>query len=139
MKIFLFTILVLLCSTSNAQVFQGTWEGIYITSDSTFWDSIKLDCKWNSDNTYTIKSYTKGKNTLIVCKVEYKIISSDSLVLFETEIIEPSGEHSGICFQTMELKYRLGHHMQKNLVGHWYCTDEKSKGNGFLRLQRRKL
>ncbi|MFN0081994.1 MAG: hypothetical protein ACKVOM_05700 [Ferruginibacter sp.] len=139
--LFLTTLIVLFYSSSDAQVFEGTWQGIYITSDATFWDSIKLDCKWNPDKSYSIKSYTKGKNmhgkdTIIVCKVEYKIISRDSLVLYETEILEPLGTNPGICFQTMELKYQLGHHLQKNLVGKWYCKPKKNKGGGFLRLQK---
>jgi hypothetical protein len=141
LKIVLLILSILCCSSANAQVFQGTWKGIYITSDGAFWDSIKLDCKWNPDKTYSIKSYTKGKNisgkdTIVVCNVEYKIISPDSLVLTETEILQPTGISPGICFQTMELKYSSQHHFLKNLIGKWYCKPEKSKGSGFIRLQK---
>ncbi len=132
----------MLCRSSvDAQIFQGTWKGIYITSDRAFWDSIKLDCKWNTDKTYSIKSYTKGKDisgkdTIVVCNVEYKIISADSLVLAETAILQPTGISPGICFQTMELKYSSEHHFLKSLIGKWYCKSGKDKGDGFIRLQK---
>lgn len=138
----LFLILLFFLSTSiKAQNFEGTWEGIYITSDSSFWDSIKIDFEWKKDNSYSIKSYTKGKNnsgkdTIIVCRMEYKIISVDSLILTEAEILAPPGITPGICFQSIELKYHVGHHRSRYLLGKWYCTPDRTKGNGFIRLGR---
>ncbi len=134
--------LLFLSALSKAQNFKGTWEGVYITSDSSFWDNIKLVFIWNQDDGYVVKSYTTGKNklgkdTIIVCKVDCKIIRPDSLVLSESEILEPTGINPGICFQTMELKYYRGFgHTSTKVAGKWYCRPKESEGNGFIRLRK---
>ena len=141
MRALLTFLLISFSLLSQAQKLKGTWEGVYITSDSSFWENIKIVFEWKADSTYSVKSYTAGKNkfgtdTTIVCSVDCKVITPDSLLLSEIEILEPIGTKPGICFQTMELRYYPGGpHTPRNLIGKWYCSPKKAKEDGFIRLQ----
>jgi hypothetical protein len=133
----LFTLL-LTYSFSQAQQFAGTWEGAYITADTSFWNTIKLDIKYSGSNIYTIKSYTKdkaasGNDTFIVCMMSYKIIKSDSIILYETGVLDSAGVNSETCLQTMKLKLLMKHRVCE-LTGQWYCDDENDKRRGYIRL-----
>jgi len=143
--------------SSESQTLKGEWDGIFITADSSFWDSISLNVEW-VNNTYVIKSYSKGKDkngkdTTIVCRMDYKLIShkdnpqtgvgAGSIVLFEKEIISPIGILPGICVQTMELNYVSGWYVgmspfsAKEMSGIWYCNPDKNVGKGFIRFEKR--
>ena len=140
MKLLFFLLLLTAGYSSKAQwqgkrSMEGNWSGVYITSDSSYWENIKISIEQNPDKSYSARSYTKAKDTIVVCRMECKLIGSDSLVLTEIEIIKPAGLKPGTCFQVMELKYRGGGvHQPKELVGKWYCNHKKSEGNGFIKL-----
>ena len=127
----------------NKLAIEGGWSGVFITSDSSYWDDIKVVFEPNSDKTYSARSYTKlisniGKDTLLVCKMDCRVIKHDSLVITEIEVLEPVGVTPEICFQTFELKFiSSAPHRPRQLVGKWYCYPRKDQGSGFVRLKKR--
>ena len=102
-----------LSSISYGQSLEGEWKGTFETHFFKFTNvinssPIKLYFKLNSDSSYNVYSYSKGldakrRDTIIVCKVYYKMIGSDSIHLEETEIIKPQNAQSA-CLQKMKLK-----------------------------------
>jgi len=149
MRLLLSLIFLLSVIFAKSQILKGDWEGIFITADSTFWDSIKLKIEW-VNNAYVVKSYSKEKDNFnkdinIVCKMDYKLISNDSLVLYEKDIIDPIEMRPQTCYQTMELKYKTAWYVDtprsestKELWGIWYCYPEKKEGYGFVRFKKNK-
>ena len=105
---------------SFSQSLEGEWKGSYAYAKQTYFSDfdmpvdkkspIKLYFKLNTDSSYSIYSYSKGKDiagkdTIVVCKVLYKKTSSDSLYLEETAVLKPSNAEPA-CFQKMYLKIK---------------------------------
>lgn len=105
---------------SASQSLEGEWKGSYAYDKLTYFSDfdipvdkknpINLYFKFNADSSYSIYSYSKGKDiagkdTIVVCKVLYKKTSSDSLYLEETEVLKPSNAEPA-CFQKMYLKIK---------------------------------
>jgi len=99
--------------TSLGQSLEGEWKGTFETNfykftNVSYSSPIKLYFKLNTDSSYDIYSYSKGPNlkgrdTTIVCKVDYKFVGKDSIYLEEIEVIKPQ-KTSMICLQKMKLK-----------------------------------
>lgn len=103
-----------------SQSLEGEWKGSYAYEKLIYFSDfdipvdkknpIKLYFKLNPDSSYSIYSYSKGKDiagkdTIVVCKVLYRKTSSDSLYLEETAVLKPSNAEPA-CFQKMYLKIK---------------------------------
>jgi hypothetical protein len=108
-----FILFIFLSFLSFSQSLEGEWKGSFTTE----WDipidiasPIKLYFKINKDSSYAVYSYSKGhdvngKDTIVVCKVQYQRKSADSLYLEETQVLKPKNATQA-CFQKMYLKIR---------------------------------
>lgn len=138
MRYSIFFSLVLISSFSQAQQFAGLWEGTYITADTSYWNTIKLDIKYKGAGNYEIKSFTKdktmnGADSFMVCKMDYKILPGNSIVLYERAVFDSAGINDDACLQTMKLQLFMKHRICE-LAGDWYCSDENDKRRGYIRL-----
>jgi len=106
--------------TSLSQSLEGEWKGSFTYGNESYFsdfdipvaisNSISLYFKLNKDSSYTIYSYSKGKDhkgkdTIVVCKVLYQRNAADSLYLEETEVLRPVKAEQA-CFQKMYLNIR---------------------------------
>ena len=144
---FLVTIILLslISLKSIGQLFEGEWSGtfesnLYKFTNVTYSSPIKLYFKLNMDSSYTVYSYSKGQNskgrdTTIVCRVEYTLIGKDSIYLEEVEILKPK-KVAATCLQKMRLKIE-----QENnsffLSGDWEA-DSGQCGEGTIRFRKKK-
>ena|SRR5450432_351246 len=99
-----------------SQSLEGEWKGeLIITSTSAkplkaHSSPVPISLKFilNQDSTYNIYSYSPvqnlpGKEIIIICKVNYKLLPKNSIYLEETEVLNPEYYFNN-CFQKMYLK-----------------------------------
>ena len=102
---------IFLSLQSFSQSLEGEWRGSYYIEFGigypTITHPITLYFVLNKDSSYTIYSYSKGKDvdgndTIVVCKVVSKKTSAHSLYLEETQVLRPV-DAPVACFQKMYL------------------------------------
>ena len=113
MKIFLLPILFIILSfPCYPQLLKGEWEGSFTEKKIEY--PIYLEFTLNADRTYKVLSYSKGgfgmhakgdniilrNDSVVICTVYYKLLSSDSIYLEEIKAIQPT-DISQTCFQKM--------------------------------------
>lgn len=124
---------IFLSLQSFSQSLEGEWRGSYYIEFGidypTITHPITLYFVLNKDSSYTIYSYSKGKDvdgndTIVVCKVVYKKTSARSLYLEETQVLRPI-DAPATCFQKMYLDVRREDKLSI-LTGTWksesYCN-----------------
>jgi hypothetical protein len=134
---------------SFSQSLEGEWKGSFTYGKRVYFsdydmpvdisNSISLYFKLNKDSSYTVYSYSRGKDvagkdTIVVCKVLYRKTSPDSLYLEETEVLKPANAEAA-CFQKMYLKIKK----EKKLTvldGTWQ-TEKECKDSGKIKFIRK--
>lgn len=100
-----------------SQSLEGIWKGTFTVKgyypntnieNPNLSADLKVEFILNTDSTYIVHSYKdmtdrNGKDTIQVCAVFYRMISSDSICLEEMKIIKPDNVPT-ICLQKMYLK-----------------------------------
>jgi hypothetical protein len=117
-----------------AQKLDGEWKGSFTYAD--FPDRVPIKLHFVPDRLYTYKvySYTKGQDargndTIVVCRVFYKVTWKDSICLEETKVLLPK-KPGDACFQRMFLKIKL---KENGLVleGNWEDITSKKCYGGY--------
>ena len=136
-------IFIFLSFQSFSQSLEGEWRGSYDIEYGLSYPKITrpitLYFVLNKDSSYTIYSYSRGKDidgsdTIVVCKVAYKLVYKKtrlrSLYLEETQILRPVNAPI-TCFQKMYLDVRREDKLSI-LAGTWKSEDD-CNNNGKIR------
>lgn len=134
MKTFSILTLIISCSFHcSSQSLEGEWRGSYQIDYTLPSIPIKLYFTLNKDSSYNIFSYSKGqdskgRDTILVCKVLYKFLTKDSIQLEETEILKPKNALPA-CFQKMSLVLKRNDNSTE-LDGTWEHVSKECTGYG---------
>ena len=132
MRAFLIFITVIIISnTCYSQSLDGEWKGSMTDSYLPGTSYMKLFFLRNTDSSYKIFSYCKGQNskgidTIIVAKVNYKRKDSESIYLEEVEVLKPKKVINNCLFK-MDLKITAASN-DITLHGKWYSEECRMDG-----------
>lgn len=138
--IILFAYGIFFSSLIFSQSLEGEWKGSFFTNTEfvsmrAIASPIKLYFKPYDDSLYNVYSYSRGfdardRDTIIVCKVNYRFIGKDSLYLEEVEILKPK-KAKPTCFQKMYLKLSKEGEILI-LSGTWKSDDKICSSDGTI-------
>jgi hypothetical protein len=133
-----------------SQSLEGEWNGSFTYAEidpkmpyytfQTNQTPIKLTFVLNTDSSYSVYSYSNGRNsqgrdTTYVCAILFKKISSDSIYLEEMRIIKPENVPF-VCGQKIYLKFeKLKRRL--TLEGIWKTNPNTCGHSGEIRLSRK--
>lgn len=147
-KILIIFLVICSSSYSHAQSLEGLWKGKYTVTEmqiapvvKTYNKQIPINLYFTllKDSSYYVTSFSQGFNkygqdTIVTCRVSYKLLEQDSIYLEEKEVILPKNSPN-IGFQNMRL--RIDRRKDKTfLVGKWtYRTLLNDEGGEIIFLK----
>lgn len=107
---------------------DGEWKG-YFAYDKNYLTSypIKLYFRKEANESYSVFSYSRDRDTIVVAAVDYRFSGTDSVYLVETKQLKPKRTTFN-CFQSMSLKL-IRTDGQLKMEGTWTTVAEQGCSN----------
>lgn len=102
---------------------DGEWKG-YFSYDKNYLTSypIKLYFRKEANGSYSVFSYSRDRDTIVVAAVDYRFSGTNSVYLVETKQLKPKRTTFN-CFQSMSLKL-IRTDGQLKMEGTWATVTE---------------